>query len=393
MPSIPPFSHLGDMPVETFIAEYWHKKPLLIRNAIGNAEWPLSADELAGLACEEGVESRLLVETPATGDWQLSHGPFEESRFSQLPAEHWTLLVQAVDHWLPEAADFVEQFRFIPSWRLDDLMISYAAKGGGVGPHYDNYDVFLIQAEGQRRWEIGGFYDEDAEFLPGKPVRILKQWQPQQTWILNPGDVLYLPPRIGHNGVAETDDCITYSVGYRAPQCGDMLMHFASFCAAQIKDEERYADPDLSLRLSSGEICHSDLERVQSLLRHWMEDGDAVNQWFGELVTEAKYDEQPAEPEYEVDSSQLVELLQQGGELRRSEGVRYAYSDCGSSLQLYVNGESFDCSADLRELLAMLSDHNQYSAQSLLPWQQHPEGLELLCTLVARGWLYFPVTD
>ncbi len=205
MTAISPLSHLGDISVETFIAEYWHKKPLLVRQAFNNMSLPVTPDELAGLACEEGVESRLLVETPSTGDWQLRHGPFAETLFTELPKDHWTLLVQAVDHWVPEAADFVEQFRFIPSWRMDDLMVSYAAKGGGVGPHYDNYDVFLVQAEGQRRWEIGGCYDEDSEFLADKPVRILKHWQPQQSWVLNPGDMLYLPPRVGHNGVAESD--------------------------------------------------------------------------------------------------------------------------------------------------------------------------------------------
>ncbi|MEH6811720.1 MAG: cupin domain-containing protein, partial [Motiliproteus sp.] len=248
MTAIYPLSHLGDIPVETFLAEYWHKKPLLVRQAFSDLSLPVTADELAGLACEEGVESRLLVETPATGDWQLRHGPFAESVFAELPKECWTLLVQAVDHWVPEAADFVEQFRFIPSWRMDDLMISYAAKGGGVGPHYDNYDVFLLQTEGQRRWDIGGCYDEGSEFVPDKPVRILKNWQPEQSWVLNPGDMLYLPPRVGHNGVAESDGCMTYSVGYRAPQNGDMLMHFASYCAGGMTDEDRYADPDLSLR-------------------------------------------------------------------------------------------------------------------------------------------------
>ena len=229
MPTPPPLSHLGDISIETFIAEYWHKKPLLIRQAFPDFEAPVTPDELAGLACESKVESRLLIENPDSGDWQLKHGPFEESLFSELPKEHWTLLVQGVDHWVPEAADFIEQFRFIPSWRLDDLMISYAAKGGGVGPHYDNYDVFLLQVGGQRRWEVGGLHDQDREFLPGKPVRILSHWEPEQSWVLNPGDMLYLPPRVGHNGVAVSDDCVTYSVGYRAPQNGDMLLHLQIF--------------------------------------------------------------------------------------------------------------------------------------------------------------------
>ena len=146
---------LGNLTLETFLAEYWQKKPLLIRRALPGIKPPIGADELAGLACEEDVESRLVVQDPTTDRWELTHGPFTEETFQNLPKTHWTLLVQAVDHWAPAAADFLSQFYFIPSWRVDDLMISYSGDKGGVGPHYDNYDVFLVQVSGRRQWEVG----------------------------------------------------------------------------------------------------------------------------------------------------------------------------------------------------------------------------------------------
>ena len=153
---------LGEFSLETFLAEYWQKKPLLIRNALPNLELPLAADELAGLACEEFVESRLVIQDGVSDRWELTHGPFTEETFQSLPDKHWTLLVQAVDHWVPEASLFLARFHFIPSWRIDDLMISYSSDGGGVGPHYDNYDVFLVQASGRRQWEVGGRYDANV---------------------------------------------------------------------------------------------------------------------------------------------------------------------------------------------------------------------------------------
>lgn len=387
MSHILPLTHLGELPVETFIAEYWHKRPLLIRQAFVNQQWPVSADELAGLACEAEVESRLLIEDPNKGAWQLRHGPFDEAVFSQLPAEHWTLLVQAVDHWVPAAADFIERFRFIPSWRLDDLMISYASQGGGVGPHYDNYDVFLVQAQGQRRWEIGGCYDEKSAFLPDKPVRILKHWKPEQSWVLNPGDMLYLPPRVGHNGVAATDGCVTYSVGFRAPQSGDMLMSFAAFCAARSKEEDRYADPDLSPRLNSGEICRSDLERARSMISRWLEDPDALQEWFGRFMTEPKYPEPPPE-EQPVSRQEWLGALEQAQGVRRSEGARFAFSRTEEGLRLFVEGERFDCGPHLTTLVEQLCDQNAWSPAQLLAWRQEPDALALLCRLAERDWLY-----
>ncbi len=391
-----PLTRLGSMPVAQFIAEYWHKKPLLIRNAFADRVPIVPADELAGLACEAEVESRLLIENPPTGDWTLRQGPFNAEDFALLPAQHWTLLVQAVDHWVPEAADFVQQFSFIPSWRLDDLMISYASTGGGVGPHYDNYDVFLVQGQGRRRWEVGGYYDESSPLVPNKPVRILSDWQPEQSWVLNPGDMLYLPPRIGHNGVAVSDDCLTYSVGYRAPQAGDMLMQFARYCSQRSQEEDRYADADLQPRLSGARIEPADLARVQAIMQRYLNDPDYLRDWFGLAVTESKYGESPACEAGEQafpDVSQpvadaLLQALSAAERVRRSEGVRFAYHQSAEALRLYVDGSTYRCSQEVLSLLILLCDHNDYAPESLLDGLAQPEGLRVLAGLFSADWLY-----
>ena len=194
----------------------------------------LPQKKLAGLACEQDIESRLIINDQETGSWDLKHGPFNDDAFSNLPKSHWTLLVQAVNHWIPQAAQLLEQFDFIPRWRIDDLMMSYANDGGGVGPHFDHYDVFLVQTCGSRRWEIGGTYNEDASFQENLPVKILKNFTATESWVLEPGDILYVPPGVGHNGIAQGDGCITCSIGFRAPSHSDILLEFTDYIGDQL---------------------------------------------------------------------------------------------------------------------------------------------------------------
>ena len=212
---------LGDLSVEAFLRDYWQKKPLVIRQAWPNFQPLLAADELAGLSLESEIESRLVMEHGTAGPWEIRKGPFDESAFADLPESHWTLLVQAVDHWIPEAADLLEHFRFLPGWRVDDLMISYAVDGGSVGPHYDQYDVFLLQAEGQREWRIGQMCHEDSAILKGPMIRVLAAFEETERWVLNPGDMLYLPPQLAHYGIAQ-GECQTYSIGFRAPSVAEL---------------------------------------------------------------------------------------------------------------------------------------------------------------------------
>lgn len=349
---------LGNISAETFLKEYWQKKPLLIRNAFPDFEPPVSANELAGLACEEQVESRL-IKQEANGDgWSLMHGPLDEEVFASLPKSHWTLLVQAVDHWVPEANALLEQFRFIPSWRIDDLMISYAVKGGGVGPHYDNYDVFLIQASGKRRWEIGGTYGEHSPRRDDTPVMILPEWEAEESYVLNPGDMLYLPPRLGHNGIAETNDCMTYSVGFRAPSHADILRNFTDFVGEQLTSEMRYSDADLTLQASPGEITDDALGKVRAIFQRYLDEPGLLEDWFGQFMTEPKYPELAEgveENNYTVD--QVRDYLAEGGLLMRSEGVRFAYRRKQvKNYVLFVNGQACEVGAHEGEFVKAMCD-------------------------------------
>ena len=214
---------LGEITADEFLSEYWQKKPLLIRNAIPNFIPPIEGDDLAGLSLEEEVESRLVI----GDDWQLEHGPFEESRFETLPNRNWTLLVQGVDLWVPEVADLLKSFDFLPAWRLDDIMVSYAEDGGSVGPHFDYYDVFLLQGSGQRRWQVGQLCTADDLHTDNTRLKVLKEFNAVEDWVLNPGDMLYLPPKIAHHGVA-IGECTTFSVGFRAPAATEMLDDLAT---------------------------------------------------------------------------------------------------------------------------------------------------------------------
>ncbi len=322
---------LSGLSQQQFLEQYWHKKPLLIRNAFSDFELPLSPDELAGMACEEMVESRIVLHQPEQDTWQLKQGPFEESIFAELPEKNWSLLVQAVDHWVPEAAELLEQFNFIPRWRIDDLMVSYSVVGGGVGPHYDNYDVFLIQGSGSRRWEFGGIYGEDSPRKPNMPVMILPEWKAEQSVVLQPGDMLYLPPGVGHSGVSLEDGSTTWSIGFRAPSVNEILHGFTDFIGEQLKSEQRYADADLTLQTNSGQITDEALDRVQKIILDQVNDREKLAQWFGEFVTEPKYSEITAESDDQSCGS--------GEVVRRNEQVRIAYTENTATLNLFINGE------------------------------------------------------
>ena len=277
---------LGDLSAEDFLREYWQKKPLLVRDALPGFQSPISPDELAGLALEEEVESRIVVEAGAS-PWELMCGPFTERQFEQLPESHWTLLVQGVDLWVPEAAHLLEHFHFLPSWRLDDIMVSYAPVGGSVGPHFDFYDVFLIQAQGQRHWQIGQLCDQQTSILSETSLRILKEFTKTDEWVLNPGDMLYLPPQIAHFGIAE-NDCLTYSVGFRAPTLAEILGDLATELMAQ-GNSTYYRDPPLKPEMAGEHIDPLFIEQIQGMLTKLAGDKTLLGDWFARYMTAPKY--------------------------------------------------------------------------------------------------------
>ena len=272
---------LGGLSPENFLARYWHKKPLLIRQALPDFSGLLSPDDLMKLAGEEEVESRLVSRSQE--HWKLAHGPFAPKTFSRLAKKNWTLLVQSVDHRLDAGAALLARFDFIPHARLDDLMVSYAVPGGGVGPHFDSYDVFLLQGMGRRRWRISA--QRDMEFLPDVPLRLLRRFEAEQEWVLEPGDMLYLPPHYAHDGIAE-DACMTYSIGFRAPSAQELAVGFLDWLHEHLDLPGRYADPALRLQRHPGQLSDDLIAQVGTMLAdiRWREDDVArfAGSWFSE---------------------------------------------------------------------------------------------------------------
>ena len=278
-----PETLLGGMDASQFLAEYWQKKPLLIRGALPGFNGLLSPEELAGLACEDGVESRLVLQQKTA--WRLEQGPFDEDSFLHLPPTDWTLLVQNVNHYLPEAAELLQQFDFIPHARLDDLMVSYAPEGGSVGPHFDSYDVFLLQGQGKRLWRVSE--QQDLTLVEDAPLRILKHFAAEQEWLLEPGDMLYLPPHVAHWGIA-VGNAMTYSIGFRAPAAQELATQFLGYLQERIRLPDLYADPNLELQAHPAEIGPAMIEQVARMLQgiHWQTQD--VARFLGSYLSEPK---------------------------------------------------------------------------------------------------------
>lgn len=380
-----PLTHLGDITIEEFLRDYWQKKPLLIRNAFPDFESPISGEELAGMALEEQIESRLVLEHGEEGPWQLRTGPFTEDDFFALPKTHWTLLVQAVDQWIPEVAELKQRFRFLPDWRLDDVMISYAADQGSVGPHYDFYDVFLLQAEGKRRWQLGPRADGSSPRVEGTPLNILKEFEAENSWVLEPGDMLYLPPQFSHWGIAE-GGCTTISVGFRAPSARTMLEDLAAELAFGLPDHLRYSDPDLKPAANPAEIDRDSVARVQAQLTRWLEQPQNVGQWFGAVMTEAKYPDTVAMDAGTAEDWR--ETLASGGYLILNPGSRCAFFRDPETL--FVDGESFPAPLLFAEPFCLNHTIDE-SDLANYPELTQPDGV--IDQLVAQGSLIYPDSE
>ncbi|MCX7285802.1 MAG: cupin domain-containing protein [Novosphingobium sp.] len=341
-----------------FLRDHWQKKPLLIRNFWGTWSNPLEPDELAGLACEEGIESRLVRQTG--GGMAMEHGPFAEERFGTLGAEPWTLLVNAVDHHVPEVSALLDTFRFIPNWRIDDVMVSYAVDQGGVGPHFDQYDVFLIQGLGRRKWQIGGLCDEATALLPNPDLRLLADFEPVEEWILEPGDVLYVPPGVAHNGVAVGDDCMTYSVGFRAPSRDELMVQWAEHVVEQAEADHRYADPALTLQDNPGEITAQAIDALHALVTEKLMDRSAFAQWFGQYNSAPKNPEIDWSPEERMTEAELRAMVTGPMPLTRNPASRFSFVREGAAgVVLFVDGHSFACAREcaiLAERLCAFAD-------------------------------------
>lgn len=381
-----PASLLGGLSPAEFLRDHWQRSPLRVRQAMPGLISPLSPDELAGLALEEAIPSRLVIEQGET-PWQVRYGPFSEEDFAALPPSHWSLLLTDLEKFVPELGALIQPFRFIPDWRIDDLMISYAPPQGSVGPHIDAYDVFLIQLQGRRRWQIDSRPVAADNRLPDTPLCILREFEAEQEWVLEPGDLLYLPPNIAHHGVA-LDDCMTASVGFRAPSQKDLLGAWLDDTLAEIDEQRRYADPGLVPQDNPGEISAESRQRAIALLREALTvDDTALARWFGRYVTEARADLASLYPAPRAWSlASLREHLRRGAALRRNPAARLAWFTESDRLHCFADGESQTLPLASRPLVEYLCEAHQYPAEALLARTDESEA-PLLLWLLDRGIL------
>ncbi len=336
---------LGAVTPKEFLAKYWQKKPLLIRQAIPCMQPLLSRDELFAMAARDDVESRLL--TNFRQQWKLEHGPLQE--MPPVSKKLWTLLVQGVNLHDDQADRLLHQFRFLPDARLDDLMISYATDGGGVGAHFDSYDVFLLQAHGQRRWRISA--QKDLSLKEGLPLKILRDFVPEQEFVLDPGDMLYLPPHYAHEGVA-IGECMTYSIGFRAPSWQELGESFLNFMADNVSLEGRYADPGLAPTRRPAQIADDMLERMATQLEKLRSTREDIAIFLGEYLSEPKPSVYFDAPARAMTSSQFAKsAARQGVRLHRKTRMLYR------GKFVFINGDSVMPDSADRKLLQELADH------------------------------------
>ena len=355
------------MPPARFLRDYWQKRPLLIRGAFADFQNPVAPDDLAGLACEELALSRIAIHEPKKDRWTLRTGPFAESDFATLPKTHWTLLVQDVDKWDADVAALLPHFSFLPNWRVDDVMISYAEDGGSVGAHVDQYDVFLLQGLGKRRWQVDERAHASKAFREDAELKLLRDFTPTHEWILEPGDMLYLPPGLPHHGVA-LGPCMTYSVGMRAPAQAELLVDLAETLAETMPEEWRLSDADLAPARGDGEIDEAAIARVMRAMP-WLRFGDVksdgekrergrpdcpdeisaslLRTWFGRFITRYRSAQFAAPPPRVPSEAVFAQARERGAQVRRNPWSRVAWLRKGRGATLFVAGDAHDCSLAL----------------------------------------------
>ncbi len=366
-----------DIDWKDFLQRYWQKRPVIIKRAFKDFIDPLSPDELAGLAMETEIDSRLV--SHEDGRWQVNHGPFES--FDHLGETNWSLLVQAVDHWHEPSAALMRPFRQLPDWRIDDLMISFAVPGGGVGPHLDQYDVFIIQGAGRRHWRVG----DRGEFKQHCPHPDLLQVEPFDAIIdeeMEPGDVLYIPPGFPHEGYS-LENALNYSVGFRAPNGRELVSGFADYLLAQELGSARYSDPAIPLRQDPAAVLPEEIDALRVMMTDLVQQPEQFNHWFGEFISQSRHELDLAPPEPPYQAGEIYDLMQQGDNLQRLGGLRVLKVGTG----YFVNGEQI-VTAHQAAVAAMASSY-QVTASQLGDALEDPSFLALLTALINNGYWYF----
>lgn len=351
-----PLTVLGGITAEQFLNEYWQKKPLLIRNAMPEIIGTLEPKDVMELALEDHVTARLIRQKDKDpNQWHVKSSPLTKGDFQKLP-KLWTLLVQAVDHYALDLAALWQKLHFIPQWRRDDIMVSYAPKGGSVGKHFDHYDVFLLQGHGQRRWQLGQMCDATTACVPDQPLRLLPEIDLNFDEVLNPGDLLYVPPGLAHYGVAE-NDCLTYSFGFRMPNQVDVLDRVGEHAAAYPELKIPLPDVARTVLQAAGQMQSSELDYVKNQIINTLQQSQVLDHAILALMSEAKYPENIPEAE-EISIYDLRAILTEGYHVMLEPASRLIYREMnnGQDLQFWGNGELFGVAASLQPLLKQVAD-------------------------------------
>jgi len=374
----------GSITPEQFLKEYLQKKPLFIKGAFTDFEDPIDANELAGLAMEEHIESRIIAQD-SMSDWQVEHGPFED--FSQFGEDNWTLLVQATNHWSAETDKLIKPFEFIPRWRIDDVMVSFSTPNGGVGPHLDQYDVFILQGEGRRRWQVGLPSNKYQEIIPHPDLKQISEFEPVIDVVTEQGDLLYIPPNHPHNGVS-IENSLNFSIGFQAPNVQELLSSLADDYIDKNKGVKRFSDPDRILTEQPEVITGNDIDALQSFLMSEISNKDIISEFFASYLTKTHHGLELLIPVEPLTDEQVIDVMSEPeNNLVPVSGIKVAQlSDEQNSL--FINGDKFQIETKTSELARLLSQKQTLTNKTLKSFIDCLKNRQLLTSVLNKGYWY-----
>ncbi len=386
-----PLNNLGGLSAEAFLAHHWQKQPLLIRHAFPDFRDPLTSDELTALACKPGVASRIVLKKDGAYPREVRRGPFDQKTFASLPDTHWTLLVEHSNYHVPEIALLLDRFSFVPGWRVDEVMVSYAPRSGSLGPIMDKHDAFLLQGSGIQRWQVDCRAANGRTHVPDRELSVLERFDPDEEWVLEPGDMLYLPPRVPYHGVA-LEDCLSYSIGLRAPSHVELMSRFFEHAISGIPPDRLFADPDLAVQDHPGQIAPGALQKVTDIIQDATQYDEDIHRWFGRFITQGASrikDVSPQSPGLSVD--QFLDRYRRSGILYRSEHFRFAFirgHEGGATL--FIDGEAFDLDPRIAHVAPLICDRRRYPYAAIADELKKAVLPELLTEWTNCGYLYLP---
>lgn len=379
--------NLEQMTQQEFLDNYWQKKPVIIRQGFKDFTDPIEANEMAGLAMEEEVESRLVQKSE--GKWQATFGPFE--RFDDLGSENWSLVVQALDNYSEEAAEIIEAFRFLPHWRLDDLMASFATPGGSVGPHIDNYDTFICQGSGSRHWRVGD-NGKHVEFAAHEALLHVEAFEAIIDETLNTGDILYIPPGFPHEGIS-LDSSMSFSVGFRANSGVSLLSAFADHLIDNELGGELLSDPQRQVVSHSGEVSKDDYASIKQQLQNLLDDDINFKKFTGNFLTNAKHDLDIMLPDEPFSHDEVAQLLTTHA-VKRLGGLRaFYFEDTINGGICYINGDEVRFEAEIASAVKYLCDQVLVQPETIAPWCQHEAFISLMVNLLNQGYWFLAESE